>query len=162
MKTPASFWIMFLFSGLILAACSGQDSTVKEESYSEEVIVKRFDDSTKMIGIRYAKTDTNDQIRTYYYRNGNIYLQGRMVNNLREGQWFGYNEQGQKIASGYYEGGLEHGTKTTFFDNGTIRYQGEMVKGEKTGIWKFYTKDGELAKELDLTPVSEESDSLSQ
>ena len=156
MKRYSLFIVLFLFAVALFWSC-GSASTDVESNYGPEQAIKRYADDTTlvMMGVRYAKADTADQIQSYYYRNGQVYISGRMLNNKREGEWAAFDENGQPLSKAHYENGLEHGQKTVYFPNGKIRYQGQMEKGEKLGKWQFYDKEGKLVKELTFNPIEE-------
>ncbi|TAI47374.1 toxin-antitoxin system YwqK family antitoxin [Flagellimonas allohymeniacidonis] len=60
---------------------------------------------------------------TYFHENGNIAQVGYMLKGKLHGQWFMYNQDGRKIASGKYD------------------------EGKKSGKWFFWEK--EVLKEVD-------------
>lgn len=61
---------------------------------------------------------------TYFHENGEIAQTGYFLNNELHGQWFMYNTDGKKIASGKY------------------------VEGKKSGKWFFW--EDEILKEVDF------------
>lgn len=138
-----------LLAVLVLFSC---DRQIKDPKFGEEVVIQSYEDSLKMITVRYLEGDTSNVIKTYYYRNGQVYMKGQMIKNLREGEWKAYNEQGNLLTTGNYKNGIDHGLKTVYFENGNKRYEGQFENGEKIGKWQFYTRDGTLVKELNFEP----------
>lgn len=154
-----NFRIVFVFFAIVatiyLSSCKGKNASDVSARESVElgdvVITDYYDDSTKMITDQVYLNDSMRVLKTYYFRNGQIYMVGDLINDVRDGEWKAYSEDGHLLTVGSYKNGLDHGLKTVYFENGNIRYQGNFENGKKVGIWKFYTKDGKLAKELDLS-----------
>ncbi len=53
-----------------------------------------------------------------------------------------YNEQLEK--KGHYADDLEEGEWKTYYDNGSLKSQGTYVKGQYHGLWKTYHENGSL------------------
>ncbi len=154
-----NFRLVLIFSVIIatvwLSSCKEKNVSDKDAKRAVElgelVITEYYDDSTKMIAEQAYLYDSLRVLKSYFYRNGQLYMIGDMLEGVRDGEWKAYSEEGDLLTEGFYKNGVDHGLKSVYFENGKIRYQGKYENGKKVGIWKFYTKDGKLAKELDLS-----------
>ncbi|TLX76200.1 toxin-antitoxin system YwqK family antitoxin [Labilibacter sediminis] len=64
---------------------------------------------------------------------------------LKQGIWVIYNKQGDKILEkGNFTNNLKDGIWTSFFDNGNINHEITFVKGKAKGLAKFYYENGLL------------------
>ncbi len=65
--------------------------------------------------------ETNLIEATYYHMNGVISQEGTFnLERKLHGEWMSYNEEGEKLAQGTYEGGVKSG-KWFFWDNGMMK-----------------------------------------
>jgi antitoxin component YwqK of YwqJK toxin-antitoxin module len=78
------------------------------------------------------------------YANDKIKIEGRKKDNLREGVWFSYFENGNKWSETAYKNGLKNGTSIVNYPNGKIHYKGQYKNDKKTGNWYFYKVNGTL------------------
>lgn len=140
--------IIFLFSFIFLISC-GHDREKPTAVYGEEIVIKRYDDSTKMIVIQYKKVDTTYAFKTYFYRNGKTYMSGELHNGFRNGVWSAWDENGNLLTNGTYVDGVDQGLKTVYYLNGNKRYEGQMKSNKRVGVWKFWDEKGKFLKEID-------------
>jgi antitoxin component YwqK of YwqJK toxin-antitoxin module len=85
-----------------------------------------------------------------FYVNGNLKVEGNMVDGKRIGQWFSYYEDGMIWSEmNYNKEGRRHGANVSYYENGTKRYEGQYIDDLQKGKWLYYNKDGTLAKEVD-------------
>lgn len=145
--------IFFIILLVVFGVSSCKDKTkINNSDFSDEIVLQSYDDSSKMITVQYNNADTNIQIKTYFFKNGQKYMGGELVRGQRNGEWEAYNEIGQLLTKGNYKNGINHGYKVVYYENGKIRYEGNYDNGKKIGKWQFYSADGSLAKELDFNP----------
>ena len=55
-----------------------------------------------------------------------------------------YKKLSQDIEKGKYKNNLEDGLWLRFFENGKINYKGKFINGKKTGVWVGYYYNGQL------------------
>ena len=85
------------------------------------------------------------QIEKKYYSNTTILKEtGNLKNNLKEGVWEEYYENGRVKTSGNYINGEKYGSWKINYDNGKLAASGEYssTKIPTSGTWKFYSEDG--------------------
>ena len=88
-----------------------------------------------------------DGITKLFFKDGSINEIRSYKNNLMDGTWITYNENGIKIAEAIYAMGKKNGTWKVWDDNGTLRTEMNYNKGERTGVWKRWNEKGELQGE---------------
>lgn len=98
------------------------------------------------------KTDTakveNGHVR-YQAPNGQVTMEGNLLNGKREGEWTGYSESGRVKSRNTYRAGVLEGLSTVFHDNGKVYYTGWQAAGKQVGLWRFYDEQGNLLKTVD-------------
>jgi antitoxin component YwqK of YwqJK toxin-antitoxin module len=82
-----------------------------------------------------------------YYPNGQVKMEGNMVDGKREGKWISFFEDGMPWSETHFEDGIMHGPTTVWFSSGVKYYEGQYEKGKRSGKWKFYNEDGSIEKE---------------
>lgn len=146
MKTR--IYLLLVLAFVFLLSCA-QKEDKKKTVYGEEIVLERYEDSTKMIVIRYNTEDTTFAFKSYFYKNGQRYMEGELHNEKRNGEWMAWDELGHLLTIGHYEDGLSQGLKTVYFTNGVKRYEGEMLQNDRVGVWRFWNQKDSLIKEID-------------
>ncbi len=126
----------FFFSALIIAlliSCSGP--TVKKEKYDNGKVKSEK---------TYQKIDGKEQLvkEIQYHPNGKKYIEGGYSNELRDGHWKSYYEDGKLWSEGDFLKGESHGKRTVYHPNGKKYYEGNFDMGKRSGLWVFYDEDG--------------------
>lgn len=85
------------------------------------------------------------------YPNGNIKIEGDIVNGIRQGNWISYYENGNKWSECDYDFGEKNGIYRTFYPNGNPKIHGIYKKNKKVDVWFFYNEKGQFEKEVDFT-----------
>lgn len=147
-------YIVFAILAFVAFSCmETTDSNAKKkkakDGFGEEVVMKTYPDSSKMITYRVSFNDSATIIRSYYHNNGNLYKQGTTVHGKKEGEWKAWNEKGNLLTTGNYKLDLMHGYQVVYFENGNKRYDGYFKNGDRVGKWRFYNDKGEFVKEID-------------
>jgi len=139
-----------LYSLLVLAllvSCSRP--TVKKENY---------EDGTIKSELTYRKIDGKEQLikEIRFHPNGNKYIEGEYKDDLRDGLWASYFEDGKLWSEGVFVKGESHGKRIVYHPNGQKYYEGNFTMGKRTGIWIFWDEDGNKVNEInyDLQPES--------
>ncbi len=83
--------------------------------------------------------------KNVYYPNGQLAEKSFYRNNLKDGAYTKFGENGKPIEESNYKNGELHG-KAVFYDgNGNLILKGEYKKNLKVGMWDTY-EDGKLVK----------------
>jgi antitoxin component YwqK of YwqJK toxin-antitoxin module len=78
--------------------------------------------------------------------NQNIRFVGEFdENNLRNGYWEEYWDNGKILSKGTYLNGLRHGYWEFYYDNEILESEGNFIKGDRYGYWKFYDYYGKVS-----------------
>lgn len=144
----SKYYILFLLT--ILIACH-KSVTLKENITVPDLTIIK-----------------NDSLKTYE--------KGIMVNNLRQGYWIIFEQNGAiageaiykndtlngkfimhsndgKIAyEGYFSKGKPYGKWVFYHENGKIQSQGERRDDKFIGTWEFFNEDGSLKEKKAFTP----------
>ncbi len=99
--------------------------------------------------IYYSKKGDKYKYEYFFHPDFQLQMQGATINNIRDGKWAYWYENGNPWSVGYYKNGLNDSTRTVWYENGKIRYEGKYKDGIEVGIWKFYDETGSLVKEAD-------------
>ena len=77
-----------------------------------------------------------------YYENGFVMMDGRIENDLRNGEWTSYFLDGKVQSSGEFKDGLRVGKAKVYYENGHLWMDGSYVDDHKCGEWIFYDEQG--------------------
>lgn len=102
----------------------------------------------------------------YFYPNGQLKTEGKVINGEKQGIWRSYHENGELKSKGTYHNGLKNGKWEYFYEsgvqraeavydngtgtykelypNGAIKMRGTIVNGESEGNWTYFYPDGSL------------------
>ena len=139
MKKYIPVFLFFLF----LISCNRQQSVV-EETYP--------DGSPKKVCLYEGRGDSRQLLReTTYYPHKKLQMDGTYKNNLRDGLWIYWYENGSKWSEGFFKDGKNDGKRLTYFENGKVRYEAYYKDDIRVGKWKFFDKTGKLLQEIDYS-----------
>ena len=82
-----------------------------------------------------------------FHENGVLELEGKIVNNQREGEFRGYFPTGELMSVGSYVNGKREGKGKLYYDNGQVFVENEYCNDEPCGTWRMYDEYGNLLKE---------------
>lgn len=80
----------------------------------------------------------------WFHENGVLQLEGKIVDNQREGVFKGYFPTGELMSVGKFVKGKREGKGKIYYENGKINIENEYRDGKPTGIWKVYDEEGNL------------------
>ena len=80
----------------------------------------------------------------WYHENGVLQLEGKIVDNQREGEFRGYYPTGEIMSVGSFVKGKREGKGTIYFESGKINIENEYHDGNPSGTWKYYDEEGNL------------------
>jgi antitoxin component YwqK of YwqJK toxin-antitoxin module len=78
-----------------------------------------------------------------YYPSGEISEEVEWKQNVKDGPWKQYYENGAPRLSGTYKNGLLQGLYEVYFSNKAIKIRGTYVENKSHGTWSFYNEKGE-------------------
>ena len=67
---------------------------------------------------------------------------GEILHFKNHGNWTYYYENGEKYMEGQQENGLKQGFWITYYDNGKLKSKGNYLKGHPVGTWQYFYEDG--------------------
>jgi antitoxin component YwqK of YwqJK toxin-antitoxin module len=132
--------LILSISLFLLAACN--KTTVKKElfengSVKSEKTFEKIGGEEKLIQ------------EVVYHPNGQKYMEGAYKDNLREGKWTSWYEDGTLWSEGEFVAGENQGKTSVFHPSGQLHYEGSFNNGERIGIWTFFDENGIKIKEID-------------
>ena len=110
------------------------------------------------VAYTYAETDIpwiiyyydvvgNDSIwveEKWFHENGNLGLEGKIVDNQREGLFKGYYPSGELMSVGEFKKGKREGKGKIYYENGKVNVENEYRDGKPYGVWKYFDEEGNL------------------
>lgn len=127
--------------GVLAFAC--QDKTVRHAQ-----VVKHYYAETDLPWVIYyydvVGKDSTWVEEKWFHENGVLQLEGKIVDNKREGEFRGYFPTGELMSVGRFKKGLREGKGKIYFENGVVNTENEYRDGKPYGIWKYYDEGGNL------------------
>lgn len=80
----------------------------------------------------------------WFHENGVLQLEGKIVDNQREGEFKGYYPTGELMSVGKFVKGKREGKGFIYHENGVVSTENEYHNGHPTGLWKYYDEEGHL------------------
>ena len=87
-------------------------------------------------------TDSTWVEEKWFHENGNLSLEGKIVDNKREGEFRGYFPTGELMSVGNFVKGKREGKGKIYFENGVVNCENEYRDGKPYGFWKYYDEEG--------------------
>ncbi|GJM34692.1 MAG: hypothetical protein DHS20C18_36930 [Saprospiraceae bacterium] len=130
---------------------SGYNYT-KERTADGRFLYKEYYPTTGQMTQRFTYADSDFKIKEGLaierYDNGDLWKQGRFVNNQMQGEWQFYRfKDGSLSEYGSYENGIQEGTWTRVDSAGSLLSVHQYEKGERNGPFKIYQPAGVLYNE---------------
>ena len=118
-------------------------------STSKEMIIIDTFDTGEPMKIHFFNSQNLDSVyEKQYYLSGKLFIEGALINNLRNGKWIAYYENGKIWSVGFFEKGLKHGSSNVYYENGKVRYTKNYINDVAEGLWSFYDDKGNLLGEV--------------
>ena len=89
-------------------------------------------------------TDSTWVEEKWYHENGALQLEGKVVDNQREGEFRGYYPTGELMSVGEFKNGKREGKGKIYFESGKINIINEYCDGVPCGMWEFFDEEGNL------------------
>lgn len=127
--------------GLVMLSC--QDRNVR---HVEKVICYHVNTDLPWV-INYYDVVGKDSTwveEKWFHENGMLQLEGKIVDNQREGVFKGYFPTGELMSIGVFEKGKREGKGKIYYESGAVSTENEYHNGKPCGTWKFYDEEGLL------------------
>ena len=122
-----------------------------ETPLTEKIEAKYPNDQPKLISYFREKDGKKEKVKEkYFHENGQLKMEGTILNGKREGEWKAYFDNGQIQSIGEFKDGRRTGATKVYYVNGKLFYEGFYNGEKKTGHWKFYNEKGNLVDEKDF------------
>lgn len=97
---------------------------------------------------KYSDDDVKNGFWIEYYENGYIRSKGNYIDGKKDGYWEYYYHDGNLEQKGSYKNDLPHGLWIMYCNNGKILKEGNYLNGKEDGVFKEYNCDGDIIKML--------------
>jgi antitoxin component YwqK of YwqJK toxin-antitoxin module len=81
--------------------------------------------------------------QTSYYENGQIYDRKKFINDIQEGVWEKYHQNGNPSIKAFLINGKLEGTIIRYYKSGMPEVKGQYKNDLKEGIWTFFGEQGQ-------------------
>lgn len=81
----------------------------------------------------------------WYHDNGNPYFEATIIDDLLQGTYTIWYENGQVAERLFFRDNVENGPAQFYHSNGQLAMSGTYQDGKMVGIWQFYNSSGQLA-----------------
>ena len=136
------YLVLFLLL-LCVASCNRVKTTpIVKETYA--------DGKPKILTEYVITPDGSEKLykETHFFPGEKKYIEGKYdLEELRDGVWTSWHENGNKNSEGKYINGKEDGKYRVWHPNGKLFYKGQYDMGHKVGVWEFYDSLGVKIKE---------------
>jgi len=125
---------LVLISVAILSSCESKYKKCVEKYFSDGKPGKIY-----YLDTLNGKNDTISKVE--YWSNGNRRIEGGYKNNLRDGEWTYWFENGKVWSRGSFKDGLSNGKFEVYNEDGTRYMQSSYKSGQPDGCWTFFDKN---------------------
>ena len=132
---------LLLLLSLVMAACGSPDR-------NEDVVATWPDGARKEVHL--TEVGVPGVEIHQYHQNGRIHVRGRLVDDVREGTWNTYRENGNPWSQVEYRGGIKEGLFRTWHPDGRPHIEGQHAAGQPAGEWTFFSTDGTVVETRDM------------
>lgn len=149
---------LLAFFALFLSCGNNQVEKIEKEIDPDDllpgrVVTEMNSDSTPKVVLFYDLDEkgmptekVNHEI--HYYPGKKKYIEGDVKNNLRNGDWKSYFENGNVQSEVNFVNGKENGKYAVYYENGKLFIEGHFDMGNCIGEWSFYGENGDLNQTL--------------
>ncbi len=88
--------------------------------------------------------------KKFYWDNGKLKEQGRVMNGKAEGRWTYYYESGEKQSETNFIDDVRHGYTVHYWPNGLKKDEGVYLDGKLQGKWTAWFENGQKEREGNL------------
>lgn len=148
-----------LIALVALSSCGGNKMSETEKKVDQDdllpgrVVTELNVDSTPKVVLYYDLDEKgmpteNVNREIHYYPGKKKYIEGGVKNDLRNGEWKSYFENGNVQSEIFYIQGKENGDYKVYRENGNRFIEGHFDMGNCVGEWSFYGENGDLNQTL--------------
>ena len=81
------------------------------------------------------------------YDNGQVKIDGNLVDGKEEGKWVWYYESGKIEQEVNFVDGKKEGKEVWYYKSGKVQWERNFVDGKKEGKWFWYDEEGKIIDE---------------
>lgn len=105
--------------------------------------VLQYTSDHRPLSVTYYTGDT--ETRYQFNNNYTINAHGIVRNGMKEGLWEFFYANGQKMLEAHYIENVENGLYISYRENGVPYFRGVYINGKRANVWEFYDEEGNLA-----------------
>jgi antitoxin component YwqK of YwqJK toxin-antitoxin module len=145
--------MLLLTAGMITSCGQTDDETTTENGQEKtEPLIVETNEGELVPDLTISNTIPTEGMEDgnfeKFYPNGNLEVEGLVVNGKRSGLWTSYHPAGNKQSENFYVNGDLDGKTVVYFPNGQIMYIGYYTNGVNDGQWLYFDDEGTLKKEV--------------
>lgn len=139
---------MVLFSSFLGSGCSESTSTTVDKNLVSEI--ENLWDNGNPKTVRFYREESGKKVlvmEKQYYPGGELSMEGSFSNDLREGEWKSWYEDGTLWSTGSFKAGKRDGKGIIYHPNGNKSIEGSYKEGIRTGLWMAWDEAGNIISE---------------
>ena len=141
--------LLITMIAVIAFACSRQKKVVEAKYENGNPMIERY--YHKKAGVQILDREV------VYYANKQVKMDGEFKDELRDGLWKAWYDNGKPWSEGEYKEGKRNGKGIYYYNNGLKYIEGIYSNDVRVGNWRFYDTTGVMTKEVDFDQVPEPS-----
>ena len=114
----------------------------------DSLVVMDFTTDRRPLSISYYKDSC--ELRFQFNDNFTLNARGMVRNGKKNGVWEFYYANGQKMLEAMYLEDVENGAYNSYRENGVPYFRGYYINGSRANVWEFYDEEGNLAGRQDF------------
>lgn len=126
---------------IMLASCENNSLT--------ERVTKTYDNG-QPAKVRFFDKNNQCVYEKDYYENGALFMEGDIKDDLREGEWTSYFQDGKIQSKGSFEKDIRTGKSLIYYGNGNLWMEGNYKEGRRVGQWIYYDEQGYETQRVDF------------
>ena len=123
---------LFLSLALFLTACG--------DGLTEKVVATH--ENGQPAKVRFYNKDNQCVREVHYYDDGSLYMEGEIKDDVRNGEWTSYFQDGKVQSKGFFENDKRTGHSLVYYENGNLWMDGSYRDGMRIGPWIYYDEQG--------------------
>lgn len=137
--------LSLLTLAVLLAACGGP--------VREETVIETWPSGDPK-EVRVTEEGVAEVDVQQFHENGRIHVRGQLIEDVREGTWNTYRENGNPWSQVDYQHGVKEGLFRTWHPNGLPHIEGQHSAGQPAGEWTFFSTQGQVVEVRDMSPTN--------
>lgn len=105
---------------------------------------RRYNEDKSIKSVLIYSEDGKNADATIFHTNGNIFAQGKYLNQMKEGKWrfFSPTDSVYLVCEEEYSKNIRNGKSVNFYPDGTVAERINFVNNKRQGEWLQYYPDG--------------------